>query len=110
VCLVILSIETLRVNKTQAFKPGELGKVALMDDSGKTSIFEIELDPTITQTLTKMDEESLGADQEDMVDLKELNDASIMHNLRLRFLKDDIYTSIGDVLIATNPFKVWCFV
>ncbi|KAH9260898.1 hypothetical protein BASA82_001081 [Batrachochytrium salamandrivorans] len=90
----------------RTFIAGEPGLVALLDDTGKTSIFEIELEAAITSTLTKMDEESLANSQSDMVNLKELNDASIMHNLRMRYLQDDIYTSIGDVLIAINPFKL----
>ena len=34
-----------------------------------------------------------------------LNEPAILHSLHLRFKKDVIYTSIGDVLIAINPFK-----
>ena len=29
----------------------------------------------------------------------------ILHNLRTRFERDQIYTSIGTILISVNPFK-----
>lgn len=31
--------------------------------------------------------------------------ASILHTLRYRFHQDCIYTSIGPILVAINPFK-----
>jgi myosin-5 len=34
-----------------------------------------------------------------------LNEPAILHSLHLRFKRDTIYTSIGDVLISINPFK-----
>lgn len=37
--------------------------------------------------------------------LDALHEGLILHNLRQRFLKDEIYTSIGGILIAVNPFK-----
>ncbi|GBG28549.1 Myosin-1 [Hondaea fermentalgiana] len=41
-----------------------------------------------------------------MVGLRELNEASILHNLRVRFARDEIYTSVGSILVAINPFKL----
>lgn len=41
-----------------------------------------------------------------MVNLRELNEASILHNLRVRFARDEIYTSVGSILVAVNPFKL----
>ena len=29
-----------------------------------------------------------------------------LHNLRKRFLSDQIYTSVGTILVAVNPFKL----
>ena len=51
-----------------------------------------------------MDEQSLKS-VDNMVVLKDLNDASILHNLRLRFKADKIYTNVGTILVAVNPFK-----
>ncbi|KAK7939517.1 hypothetical protein WMY93_002843, partial [Mugilogobius chulae] len=42
---------------------------------------------------------------EDMSTLTELHEAAIMHNLYLRYQKDNIYTNIGSILAAVNPYK-----
>ncbi|XP_018581220.1 unconventional myosin-X-like [Scleropages formosus] len=42
---------------------------------------------------------------EDMSTLAELHEAAIMHNLHLRYQKDCIYTNIGSILAAVNPYK-----
>uniref|UniRef100_A0A672PMT3 Unconventional myosin-X-like n=1 Tax=Sinocyclocheilus grahami TaxID=75366 RepID=A0A672PMT3_SINGR len=42
---------------------------------------------------------------EDMSTLAELHEAAIMHNLSLRYQKDLIYTNIGSILAAVNPYK-----
>lgn len=49
--------------------------------------------------------EDLEAPPNDLVHLSEVNNASILHSLRERFYKDMIYTSIGSILVAINPFK-----
>ncbi|XP_059908614.1 unconventional myosin-X [Gadus macrocephalus] len=42
---------------------------------------------------------------EDMSCLAELHEAAILHNLHLRYKKDSIYTNIGSILAAVNPYK-----
>uniref|UniRef100_A0A3Q3W028 Myosin X, like 1 n=1 Tax=Mola mola TaxID=94237 RepID=A0A3Q3W028_MOLML len=42
---------------------------------------------------------------DDMSTLAELHEAAIMHNLFLRYQKDSIYTNIGSILAAVNPYK-----
>ncbi|KAG5852504.1 hypothetical protein ANANG_G00063130 [Anguilla anguilla] len=42
---------------------------------------------------------------EDMSTLAELHEAAIMHNLYHRYQKDHIYTNIGSILAAVNPYK-----
>ncbi|KAI7807751.1 unconventional myosin-X [Triplophysa rosa] len=42
---------------------------------------------------------------EDMSTLAELHEAAIMHNLHQRYQKDHIYTNIGSILAAVNPYK-----
>jgi myosin-1 len=42
---------------------------------------------------------------EDLVMLTTISDKAIVENLKLRFARDLIYTSIGSVLISVNPFK-----
>ena len=41
----------------------------------------------------------------DMVKMGDVNEATILHNLRSRFATDDIYTNIGTILVSINPFK-----
>jgi len=43
--------------------------------------------------------------QDDLVQMDEVHAASVLHNLRERFLRDKIYSSIADILICINPFK-----
>jgi myosin heavy subunit len=42
---------------------------------------------------------------DDMVKMEEVNDATILHNLKLRFASDLVYTNIGTILVSVNPFK-----
>lgn len=42
---------------------------------------------------------------EDMDELPQLHEASILHNVDVRFRVDKIYTNTGPILIAMNPFK-----
>ncbi|KAK1893530.1 Unconventional myosin-X, partial [Dissostichus eleginoides] len=42
---------------------------------------------------------------EDMSALADLHEAAIMHNLYQRYQKDNIYTNIGSILAAINPYK-----
>ncbi len=48
---------------------------------------------------------SLSMLHDDLVLLDNLSDGMILHNLRERFLKDQIYCGVGSILIALNPFK-----
>ncbi|TNY19244.1 putative nonmuscle myosin heavy chain b [Rhodotorula diobovata] len=41
----------------------------------------------------------------DIADLTYLNEASVVHNLRLRFQRGDIYTYSGLFLVAVNPYR-----
>ena len=38
--------------------------------------------------------------------LNDLNEPAILHNLRQRFKGDKIYTYVGTILCAVNPFKM----
>lgn len=41
----------------------------------------------------------------DLVDCNDISDHAILKELQSRFVKDDIYSSIGPILIAVNPFR-----
>ena len=40
-----------------------------------------------------------------MVDLDELSEGAILHHVRKRFVNNNIYTFVGSILVAVNPFK-----
>ena len=42
---------------------------------------------------------------DDLVALPDVNAGSMLHTLRHRFEQDDIYTAIGPVLVAINPYQ-----
>ena len=43
---------------------------------------------------------------ENLVDLDELSEGAILHHVRKRFLNKSIYTSVGSILVAVNPFEL----
>ena len=82
-----------------AFSAGQAGKVMRLDNNK-----EVSLRGGDTKGLTLMNDQSLRG-VEDMVTFKELDVHTILHNLRLRYSEDNIYTNIGRILTAVNPFK-----
>jgi len=42
---------------------------------------------------------------QDMINIDELNHATVLYNLYRRYIRDDIYTYVGPTLLAVNPFK-----
>jgi myosin heavy subunit len=49
--------------------------------------------------------EELDNPPTDLIKLVYVNRPGILHTLRTRFLQDRVYTSIGPILVALNPFK-----
>ena len=73
------------------FKRGEVGNVTFSNGEEHT------ISEKDSQNLMVCDEQSLEP-IENMVQLNDLNNPSILHNLRIRFQKDIIYTSVGQFL------------
>ncbi|XP_069482878.1 myosin-IIIb-like [Ambystoma mexicanum] len=46
-----------------------------------------------------------GSSPQDLASLPELDEPQLLEHLRGRFLEDQVYTYIGDILIAINPFR-----
>eukprot|EP00977_Amphora_coffeiformis_P007254 scaffold1573_cov173-Amphora_coffeaeformis.AAC.11 len=42
---------------------------------------------------------------EDVLLLPQITEASLVHTLRLRYRRDDVYTSAGPILISINPYR-----
>jgi myosin-5 len=47
----------------------------------------------------------LLADVSNLVDLDELSEGSILHHIRKRYFCREIYTHVGSILVAVNPFQ-----
>ena len=41
----------------------------------------------------------------DLVDNEDISEGAILEEIRRRFLEDVIYSSIGPIIIALNPYK-----
>ncbi|KAL5473815.1 hypothetical protein EMCRGX_G028372 [Ephydatia muelleri] len=44
---------------------------------------------------------------EDMTKMSDLHEGALIHNLRKRFKRKTIYTYVGSILIAVNPYEVY---
>jgi len=42
---------------------------------------------------------------EDILRLRDFSEMSLIHTLRVRYSRDDIYTFVGPILISINPYK-----
>lgn len=51
------------------------------------------------------DERDLKRDVDDNCALVYLNEATLLHNIRVRYARDIIYTYVANILIAVNPYK-----
>ena len=85
------------------FKRGEVGNVTFSNGEEHT------ISEKDSQNLMVCDEQSLEP-IENMVQLNDLNNPSILHNLRIRFQKDIIYTSVGQILVSVNPLSCCQFI
>lgn len=77
---------------------GANGKFIVTDEQGTN--FEVAQDKA-----RQVDGNCLkGVD--DLLDLGDFNEGALLHNIRVRYFKDDIYTGIGNpILISLNPYQ-----
>ncbi|XP_041117513.1 unconventional myosin-X-like [Polyodon spathula] len=81
------------------------GSLVLTADYGE--VHSLELSSVSREVVFPMHQTSVEG-VEDMSTLTELHEAAIMHNLHLRYQQDKIYTNIGSILTAVNPYKQIC--
>lgn len=55
--------------------------------------------------LQTLDPQCLDRNVSNLIGLSNLSENAILHNLRIRFRNDDIYTFVSSILIAVNPFR-----
>ena len=82
------------------FAPGEQGLVRTEDGEDRL------LSPQQTAEVLDCNQEALNSSISDLVNISDLNEMSILHNLRIRYKEDTIYTNISSILISVNPFKL----
>ncbi len=57
----------------------------------------------VTDPIRITDHDDEGVD--DILKLKDFSEMSLLHTLRTRYLRDEIYTFVGPILISINPYK-----
>ncbi|GAA0140240.1 actin binding motor protein [Lithospermum erythrorhizon] len=86
-----------------AWIDGEVTKITGEDIEIKTSNGS-----TVTEKLSKVyvrDKDTPERGVDDMTRLSYLHEPGVLHNLAARYQLDEIYTYIGSILIAINPFQ-----
>jgi len=77
-------------------------KVVLVSTSGE----EFERPLSLLSRLKIAEASTASNEYADLTRLSEFNVGAILHQLQKRYHQDRIYTSIGDILISINPFKL----
>jgi hypothetical protein len=80
------------------FCQGAVGQVERMDGQ------QVEVPENISKNCIILDAQSLES-IDDMATLNNLDEPSLLHNLRLRFMQGDIYTNVASILVSVNPFQ-----
>jgi len=83
------------------------GQIVEQSASGLTKFRSIDNDNIITCKLDDCEKyiDNETYDNDDMITLSDVNQASILHCSKIRFFDNKIYTSLGSVLMLVNPFK-----
>ena len=56
--------------------------------------------------MSVLDPQILNDNVDNLIQLNELTENTILHNLRIRFQADKIYTFVSSILVAVNPLKM----
>eukprot|EP01114_Cavostelium_apophysatum_P017815 TRINITY_DN5376_c0_g1_i1.p1 TRINITY_DN5376_c0_g1~~TRINITY_DN5376_c0_g1_i1.p1 ORF type:complete len:951 (-),score=287.82 TRINITY_DN5376_c0_g1_i1:42-2894(-) len=66
-------------------------------DTLEFSAKESDLHPIVDESVLQI--------TDDLLKLSELHEATLLNNIRTRFAQDQIYTYVGPIVVAVNPFK-----
>lgn len=47
----------------------------------------------------------LPGQTDNLAELENLNEETLLEELKIRFKRDQIYTYVGEILVTVNPFK-----
>ena len=85
----------------------ELGSVTQLETKSTTVKLKNGKTVTIEPSLVLKANKDKQDGEPDNTFLRELNEATILHNVGVRYSKDDggCYTTTGHILIAVNPFR-----
>ncbi|KAK9510703.1 hypothetical protein O3M35_005438 [Rhynocoris fuscipes] len=72
--------------------------IKAVSEDGTVHIIKLD---DIIKPINKADIEPL----DDMINLSELQEHAILRNVQIRYYSDNIYTYIGGILVAINPYK-----
>ncbi|ORC93297.1 putative myosin heavy chain MYA2-related [Trypanosoma theileri] len=113
----MVNIPVSRIGAPAAFLTTEnewvLGKVTAYDASSDTySLSATEPEFVTVDNLSQNSKrlwlpqaEAVNEDVDDLLNLTELHEASLLFCLKKRYLRDVVYTNIGPIVIALNPFN-----
>jgi myosin heavy subunit len=77
-------------------------------DSATVTVKRRGVDVKIQGSLSHFDsvtQQALDDSVDNLVELEAFNEGIILHHIKKRFLQDKIYTLVGSILIALNPYK-----
>ncbi|KAL1504338.1 hypothetical protein AB1Y20_010744 [Prymnesium parvum] len=84
---------------------GEEAEVTIPPSLSKRRVGSIAIRSAPTASLVSRATPELNRAESDMTGLGEVSEAALLHNLYLRYCADEVYTTIGNILVSVNPYK-----
>lgn len=104
--MIVPGVSCLVYHKDQAWVPG-----TVEDFDGKLGVVNVTVPKKETITKVKeedifvCDEKATEEDVNDLLNLSVLHDGTLLMCLRNRYYRDIVYTNIGAIVVAINPFN-----
>ena len=85
------------------YQPGAIVKSNDEDDTVVVRLTNglVKMTSANLSKVTEQDNDGI----EDILKLREFSEMSLIHTLRVRYMRDEIYTFVGPILISINPYK-----